>query len=67
MREVSTKRPASPRVSSSTGARRVRGADLRPAIVVKDKEGKVLKLRTGGEARYFLSVDAILSVETAPR
>ncbi len=41
-----------------------RGSALRPAIVVKDKpNGKVLKLSRGGEARYLLSVEAILSVE----
>ncbi len=41
-----------------------RGSALRPAIVVKDKPGgKVLKLTRGGEARYLLSVEAILSVE----
>ncbi|MBN9582630.1 MAG: DNA-directed RNA polymerase subunit beta' [Afipia sp.] len=40
-----------------------RGADLRPAIVVKGKDGKVLKLARGGDARYLLSVDAILSVD----
>ncbi|HXG78657.1 MAG TPA: DNA-directed RNA polymerase subunit beta' [Methyloceanibacter sp.] len=40
-----------------------RGVDLRPAIVIKDKKGKVGKLGRGGEARYLLPVDAILSVE----
>jgi DNA-directed RNA polymerase subunit beta' len=36
--------------------------------VVKGKDGKILKLARGGEARYMLPVDAILSVEpTAPR
>jgi DNA-directed RNA polymerase subunit beta' len=40
-----------------------RGADLRPAIVIKDKKGEILKLPRGGEARYLLSADAILSVE----
>jgi DNA-directed RNA polymerase subunit beta' len=40
-----------------------RGADLKPAIVIKDKDGKVAKLDRGGEARFLLSVDAILSVE----
>ena len=40
-----------------------RGAELKPAIVIKDKNGEVLKLKRGGEARYLLSVDAILSVE----
>ena len=34
------------------------GADLRPAIVIKGKDGKVLKLARGGDARYMLSVDA---------
>ncbi len=40
-----------------------RGADLRPAIVVKGKDGKVMKVARGGEARYTLAVDAILSVD----
>ncbi|MDA4843874.1 DNA-directed RNA polymerase subunit beta' [Hoeflea poritis] len=40
-----------------------RGADLKPAIVIKDGKGKVAKLGRGGEARFLLSVDAILSVE----
>ena len=39
------------------------GADLRPAIVINGKDGKVLKLPRGGDARYMLSVDAILSVD----
>ncbi len=39
-----------------------RGADLKPAIVIKNDKGEVVKLRRGGEARYPLSVDAILSV-----
>jgi len=37
--------------------------DLRPALVIKDKEGKILKLSRGGEARYMLAVDAIISVD----
>ena len=40
-----------------------RGSDLKPAIVVKDKSGEVAKLARGGDARYLLSVDAVLSVE----
>ena len=40
-----------------------KGSTLKPALVIKDKKGKVLKLPRGGEARYLLSVDAILSVE----
>src|SRR6516225_3271058 len=43
------------------------GADLRPAIVVKGKDGKVLKLSRGGDARYMLSVDAILSVDVGTK
>ena len=40
-----------------------RGAELKPAIVVKDEKGKPIKVTRGGDARYLLSVDAILSVE----
>jgi DNA-directed RNA polymerase subunit beta' len=40
-----------------------RGGDLKPAVVIKDENGEVKKLERGGEARYFLSVDAILTVE----
>ncbi|MGB7259342.1 MAG: DNA-directed RNA polymerase subunit beta', partial [Pseudolabrys sp.] len=39
--------------------------DLRPSIVIKaaGKDGKILKLSRGGDARYLLSVDAIISVD----
>ncbi len=40
-----------------------RTSDLKPAIVVKGPDGKILKLSKGGDARYLLSVDSILSVE----
>ncbi len=40
-----------------------RGADLKPAIVIRDKKGEVAKLARGGDARFMLSVDCILSVE----
>src|SRR4029077_2678279 len=40
-----------------------RGADLRPAIVIKGGDGKILKLSRGGDARYTLAVDAIISVD----
>jgi DNA-directed RNA polymerase subunit beta' len=40
-----------------------RGAELKPAIVVKDSKGKLIKLSRGGDARYLLPVDAILSVD----
>src|SRR5262249_46279187 len=36
--------------------------DLRPALVITDKKGKIVTLPTG-EARYPLTVDAILSVD----
>ena len=39
-----------------------KNADLRPAIAIVDKKGKPISL-PNGEARYPLSVDAILSVE----
>jgi len=37
--------------------------DLRPALVIKGKDGKILKLARGGDARYTLAVDAIISVD----
>ena len=40
-----------------------RGGDLRPRITLRDDAGEVLLLGNGLEARYFMSVDAILSVE----
>jgi DNA-directed RNA polymerase subunit beta' len=40
-----------------------RGSDLKPALVVKGKDGSVQKLTRGGEARYLLSVDAVLSLD----
>ena len=40
-----------------------RGADLRPRVTLRDKDGEVVTLAKGVEARYYLSVDAILSVE----
>src|SRR5437899_6802164 len=40
-----------------------RGSDLRPRITLRDDAGEVLTLANGLEARYFMSVDAILSVD----
>ncbi|SDB17116.1 DNA-directed RNA polymerase subunit beta' [Bauldia litoralis] len=40
-----------------------RGGDLKPAIVIKGKDGKIKKTSRGTDARYLLSVDAILSVD----
>tara|TARA_A100001037_G_scaffold88645_1_gene80344 strand:+ start:7967 stop:12181 length:4215 start_codon:yes stop_codon:yes gene_type:complete len=39
-----------------------RGSDLKPRVVLVDKQGDVMQLANGREAQYFLSVDAILSV-----
>src|SRR5690606_22057242 len=39
-----------------------RGADLKPRITLRNEQGEVVKLPNGLEARYFMSVDAILSV-----
>jgi DNA-directed RNA polymerase subunit beta' len=40
-----------------------RGGDLRPRITLRDEQGEVLTLANGLEARYFLPVDAILSID----
>jgi DNA-directed RNA polymerase subunit beta' len=37
--------------------------DLRPAMVIKDKHNKIHRLSRGGDARYQLAVDAIISVD----
>ncbi|MGZ5930070.1 MAG: DNA-directed RNA polymerase subunit beta', partial [Rhizomicrobium sp.] len=48
--------------SRGTGSKNV--PDLRPTIAIVDKKGKVIQLPGGGgEARYAISADAILSVE----
>jgi DNA-directed RNA polymerase subunit beta' len=44
-----------------------RGSDLRPRVTLRDEDGEVLTLDNGLEARYFLSVDAILSVEAGQK
>lgn len=40
-----------------------RGNELKPAIVIKDSKGKPIKVARGGDARYLLSVEAVLSVD----
>ena len=40
-----------------------RGADLRPRMMLIDEQGEVKILANGLEARYFLPINAILSVE----
>jgi len=44
-----------------------KGADLKPRITLRDNKGEVITLDNGLEARYFLSVDAILSVESGQK
>jgi DNA-directed RNA polymerase subunit beta' len=39
-----------------------RGGDLKPRIALRDEKGEIITLANGLEARYFLPVDAILSV-----
>jgi DNA-directed RNA polymerase subunit beta' len=39
-----------------------RGAELKPALVVQDDKGNPIEIERGGDARYLLPVDAILSV-----
>ena len=39
-----------------------RSATLKPAMVIKGKDGKIAKLARGGEARYILPVDSIIGV-----
>jgi DNA-directed RNA polymerase subunit beta' len=50
-------------VMDSRGTGSKNAPDLRPAIVIVDKKGKPIALPAGGEARYAISPDAILSVE----
>ena len=41
-----------------------KGKDLRPRLTMRDDNGDVIVLNNGQEARYFLSVSSILSVES---
>jgi DNA-directed RNA polymerase subunit beta' len=50
-------------VMDSRGTGSKNAPELRPTVVVLDKKGKPLQLPGGGEARYAISPDAILSVE----
>jgi DNA-directed RNA polymerase subunit beta' len=40
-----------------------RGSELKPRVTLRDAKGEVITLANGMEARYFMSVDAILSIE----
>ncbi len=44
-----------------------RAAELRPRIMLHDESGNQILLSNGMEARYFLSVDAILNVENGAK
>jgi DNA-directed RNA polymerase subunit beta' len=44
-----------------------RGNDLKPRITLRDEDGEVIQLSNQLEARYFMSVDAILSVENGAK
>ena len=44
-----------------------KAADLRPRITLRDNKGKVVLLGNGIEARSYMSVDAILSVENGQK
>ena len=44
-----------------------RAADLKPRITVRDKKGDVVTLANGKEARYFMSVGAILNVDAGAK
>jgi DNA-directed RNA polymerase subunit beta' len=44
-----------------------RGGDLKPRITLRDDRGELINLPNGLEARYFMSVDAILSVENGQK
>jgi len=40
-----------------------KGNELRPRVTLRDESGEIITLPNGLEARYFMSVDAILSIE----
>ncbi|MDZ4736625.1 MAG: DNA-directed RNA polymerase subunit beta' [Rhodospirillaceae bacterium] len=40
-----------------------KGKELRPRVTLRDESGEIITLPNGLEARYFMSVDAILSIE----
>ncbi|WP_343561368.1 DNA-directed RNA polymerase subunit beta' [Kiloniella sp. b19] len=44
-----------------------KGSDLKPRITLRDDAGEVITLENGMEARYFMSVGAILSVQNGDK
>jgi DNA-directed RNA polymerase subunit beta' len=65
VREVSDEKTgvSSKVVTDSRGTSSKNAPELRPTLVILDKKGKMIALPAGGEARYAISPDAILSVE----
>jgi len=63
MREIVDEETGIPRREVIDWKQQPRGGDLRPRITLRDQDGEVLTLGNGLEARYFMSVDAILSVD----
>ena len=65
LREVSDEKTgvSSKVVMDNRGTGSKTAPELRPAIVILDKKGKPAQMPSGGEARYAISPDAILSVE----
>ncbi|MBM3513335.1 MAG: DNA-directed RNA polymerase subunit beta' [Alphaproteobacteria bacterium] len=43
------------------------GTDIKPRIEIRGADGKVLKLDNGAEARYFLSLDSVLSIDNGAK
>ncbi len=41
----------------------VRSSSLKPSLVIKGKDGKILKLLRGGDARYSLPVESIIAAD----
>ncbi|WP_339863240.1 DNA-directed RNA polymerase subunit beta' [Thalassospira alkalitolerans] len=44
-----------------------KASDLKPRVTLRNENGEVINLDNGLEARYFLSVDAILSIENGQK
>src|SRR3546814_17452860 len=63
MREATDEAPGSSYKVVSDWKQNPKGNELRPRITLRDSKGEVLMLVSGAEARYYLSADAILSVE----
>ena len=43
------------------------GNDLRPRVTIRDDKSEVINLSNGLEARYFMSVNAILQIENGTK